>query len=291
MRQKMREASDRNYLPAVLGLAAVLVIFWIWISGMARTEMENTFLITAFSVGKADALLLQEGDTAILVDTGEEDDGAFLLQELQKRGIDRLDLLLVTHFDKDHVGSAALMMQNLEVDTVLLPDYEGDRPEYEAFLESLESHPDVRRLSEKMRFVTGDLEWTVYPAEDPEEIRNTEDEYDNDMSIVASVAYGSRKFLLTGDIEKTRIRQMLASDTDWHHDWIKMPHHGRYQKALEDLLKAVSPTEAVICCSEKNPAEEETLKLLDKLQIDVWDTSEQSVVTECDGENMTVRYE
>lgn len=291
MNHRSVDSSDKKYLFGILGLAAALVIFWIVVSGWSREEMEKNFVITAFSVGKADALLLQEGDSAILVDTGEEDDGTFLLEELEKRGIDHLDLLFITHFDKDHVGSAALMMRNLEVDTVLMPDYEGDRPEYAAFLESLEGHPDVRRVREVMKFPVGSLEWTVYPAENPEEIQNTEDEYDNDMTLVASISYGARKFLLTGDIEKTRISQMLASDVDWHHDWIKIPHHGRYQKALADLLDAAEPSQAVICCSNKNPAEDGTLELLAEREIAVWDTSDHSVITTCDGENVMVEYE
>lgn len=280
-----------KYAAGALGLAIVLLVFWAWAGSLSKQETKENFRITAFSVGKADALLLQEGDTAVLVDTGEEDDGEFLLDELKKRGISRLDLLLISHFDKDHVGSAALLMQNLEVDAVLMPDYEGDRPEYAAFLESLEGHENVKRVREELQFTEGALGWSVYPAEDPETIQDTEDEYDNDMSLVASVVYGERTFLLTGDIEKTRIGQMLSTGTDWRHDWVKMPHHGRYQKALNDLLDAVEPSWAVICCSEKNPAEEKTLEMLEERQIPVWDTSEHSVVTVCDGENIEVTYE
>lgn len=284
-----RDLKNIKYLAGVLGLIVVLLIFWIWGSRIARSDMaEKNFMITAFSVGKADALLLQEGDTAILVDTGEVDDGAFLLEELKKRGIGQLDLLMITHFDKDHVGSASFLMENLAVAMVMMPDYEGDRPEYAAFLESLADHPDVQRLTEPVQFTVGALEWIVYPAEDPEEIQNTEEEYDNDMSLVASVAFEERKFLLTGDIEKTRIRQMLDTDADWRHDWIKMPHHGRYQKALKELMDAVQPSVAVICCSEKNPAEEKTLEMLKERKIQVWDTSEYSVVTVCDGEKIEV---
>lgn len=280
-----------KYLAGVLGLAAILAGFWLWINAVSRSEpAEERFTITAFSVGKADALLLQEGDSAVLVDTGEEDDGEFLLTELKKRGIERLELLIVTHFDKDHVGSASFLMENLTVDTVMMPDYEGDRPEYEAFLDSLQEHPDVRRLTEPEQFVLGSLEWKVFPAEDPEEIQNTEEEYDNDMSLVASVTYGTCSFLLTGDIEKTRIGQMLAANEDWKHDWIKMPHHGRYQKKLDELMDAVQPSWAVICCSEKNPAEDKTLKLLEERQIPVWETSEHTVVTVCDGEHIDVSY-
>lgn len=287
-----RHSFDKRYPAAAFFLAAVLLGFWLWASGLSRSDLKGeTFTITAFSVGKADALLLQEQDTAILLDTGEEDDGVYLLEELKKRGITHLDVLLITHFDKDHVGSAALVMENLSVDTVLIPDYEGDRPEYLAFMESLEGHSDVQTVTEPMEYTTGALDWMIYPAEEPEEILNTEDEYDNDMSLVAKVTYGTCRFLLTGDIEKTRIAQMLAADVDWQCDWIKMPHHGRYQKALNRLLDAAQPSSAVICCSEKNPAEQKTLDMLKERGISVWDTSQQSVVTVSDGEKIAVRYD
>lgn len=108
---------------------------------------------------------------------------------------------------------------------------------------------------------------------------------------MTSIRYRGKGFLLTGDIEKERIRQMLSGNVDWNHDWIKMPHHGRYQKALEDLLNAVSPEAAVICCSNKNPAEEKTLSLLEEKGIPVWDTRDRNVVTICDGEHITVKLE
>jgi len=282
----------RRSFIGILGLILLVPGFWIWGKGFfLSSPAEEYFTITAFPIGKADALLLQEGRTAILVDTGEKEDGPFLLQELEKRGIGRLDLLMITHFDKDHVGSASFLMDNLNVEMVMMPDYEGDRTEYYAFLKSLEAHPDVRRIAETVQFSIGRLDWTVYPAEAPGLIQDTAEEYDNDMSLVADISYGMKSFLLTGDIEKKRIAQMLSSDVDWKHDWIKMPHHGRYQKVLDELMEQVEPSWAVICCSEKKPAEDKTLKLLEKRQISVWDTSKYSVVTMCDGETIEVRYD
>lgn len=284
-----------NKRQLLAAFALILILSGIWgvihLSETAGNTAQNRLEIRALSVGKADALIIQEGEKVLLIDAGEEDDGDEVVKELRRRGVSRIDLFLVSHFDKDHVGGAAYVMEQMEVLSVLLPDYEGDRPEYRDFLEHLDGHPDVRKVTAPLQLVQGGMQITVYPAEDPAEIQNTGDEYDNDMSLVTSISYGSRKFLFTGDIEKTRIRQMLAADVDWSHDWIKMPHHGRYQKVLEDLLEAVAPSKAVICCSEKNPAEEKTLELLEKQRIQVWDTKEQSVVTVCDGEEVTVRNE
>lgn len=290
---EVEKSMNRRQFLAVLALLLVLLGIWggLRLSGGTGNIAQDYLEIRALSVGKADALIILEGEQVLLIDAGEKDDGDVIVEELKRRGIRQIDLFLISHFDKDHVGGASYVMEQMEVSAVLLPDYEGDRPEYREFLEHLDGHPDVQRVAAPLEMVRGGMQITVYPAEDPAEIQNAEDEYDNDMSLVTSITYGSRKFLFTGDIEKSRIRQMLASDVDWSHDWIKMPHHGRYQKALEDLLEAVAPSGAVICCSEKNPAEEETRKLLEELQIQVWDTADRAVVTVCDGEQVTVRNE
>lgn len=260
-------------------LLLLLIVFWIGIKSVRVGSTEDELVITAFPVGKADALLVQTEAYVMLVDTGEEEDGPYLLEELSARGIEKVDMLLITHFDKDHVGGAAYLMEHLEVKAVRMPDYQGERPEYLAFLEALLGHPDVERLSEIYQYTVGDLAYTIYPAEDPQEIQDSDKEYDNDMSLVTSLSYQGKRFLLTGDIEKERITQMLASEVDWRHDWIKMPHHGRYQKALKELLEAVQPQIAVICCSKKEYAEDKTLKLLEENKIEMWDTSRGSVVT------------
>lgn len=146
-------------------------------------------------------------------------------------------------------------------------------------------------MTEPLSEAAGEMRLTVYPAEDPAGILGSAEEYDNDMSLVMSLRYKERSFLLTGDIEKRRIEQMLSSDTDWRHDWIKMPHHGRYEDALSDLMKAVSPEYAVICCSEKHPADEETRELLQEAGTEVYDTREQAVVTWCDGKDIIIRLQ
>lgn len=282
----------RGRLPGALALMAALLVLWMGVRILYApdAQAEDALVITALSVGKADALVIQQGEQVLLIDAGEKDDGDDIVRFLRDRGIDQIDLLVVTHFDKDHVGGAAQVADQMEVSAVLMPDYEGDRPEYRKFLEVLEGHPDVRRVRTPTELLSlGALKVTVYPAACPQTIRDTEEEYDNDLSLVTSIRYRDKSFLLTGDIEEERIGQMLREDVDWKHDWIKLPHHGRYQKALEDLLDAVSPEAAVICCSDKNPAEEKTLSLLEEKGISVWDTRDRNVVTVCDGEHITIK--
>ena len=290
---------EKKRIIAVGILLAALIAVWLGIRQFAGSdEIKNPALtITALPVGKADALILKTDSWAAMIDTGEERDGSYIRETLEAAGIDHLNLLLVTHFDKDHVGSAAELLETVGADQVLMPDYEGTRPEYAAFLSALEVHPEteVQRITgtETLKIPAGSVNTslTIYAADDPAEIQDTDGEYDNDMSLVAKVTCGEKKFLFTGDIEKTRIAQMLDSGDDWKADWIKMPHHGRYQKKVEKLLEAVNPFYAVICDGEDQPAEEETLDALKKRQIKEWETADGTVVTITDGKNIKVRQE
>lgn len=288
---------EKKRIIAVAILLVALAAVWLGIRQFAGSdEIENPALtITALPVGKADALILKTDDWAAMIDTGEESDGSYIRETLEAAGIDHLNLLLITHFDKDHVGSAAELLETVGADQVRMPDYEGTRPEYAVFLAALEAHPEteVQRVTgtETLEIPAGSVNTslTIYAADDPAEIQNTDGEYDNDMSLVVDLTCGEKKFLFTGDIEKTRIRQMLESQVDWNADWIKMPHHGRYQKKVEKLLEAVRPSYAVICDGDDEEAEEETLDALKKRQIEEWETADGTVVTVTDGKNIEIR--
>ena len=290
---------EKKRIIAVGILLAALVAVWLGIRQFADSdEIKNPALtITALSVGKADALILKTDDWAAMIDTGEKMDGSYIREKLDAAGIDHLDLLLITHFDKDHVGGAAELLETVGADQVLMPDYEGTRPEYAAFLSALEVYPEteVQRVTgtETLEILSGSVNTslTIYAADDPAEIQDTEDEYDNDMSLVAKITCGERRFLFTGDIEKTRISQMLDFGVDWTADWIKMPHHGRYQKKTEKLLDAVKPTYAVICDAEEQPAEDETMEALQKRNIYSWETENGLVETVTDGKKIEIRQE
>lgn len=273
---------EKKNRAAVLALMLVLLGIGFAAKSADKEQKDPNLTVTALSVGKADAMILQQGEHTVLIDTGEKDDGDKIIRFLKKQGICSVDLLVITHYDKDHVGGAAKVLKDLEVQEVLMPDYEGTRPEYDSFLEALADRNKARRLTGTDDFTMGDMKIRIQAAESEETYTD-----ENDLSLVTWVTFGSRRFLFTGDIEETRISEMLSSGEDLRADWIKMPHHGRYQANLGEFLDAVEPSFAVICCSDKHPASEDTLKLLDEREIQVFDTSEESVVTTCEGEHIT----
>ena len=69
-------------------------------------EEKEALKITFFDVGKGDAILIETKNTSMLIDAGYDETGEELLSYLRQQGGQPLDYLVITHFDKDHVGGA-----------------------------------------------------------------------------------------------------------------------------------------------------------------------------------------
>ena len=91
---------------------------------------------------------------------------------------------------------------------------------------------------------------------------------------------------MTGDIEKKRIREWLAQGDVKPCDVLKVPHHGHYTSALDEMFAALSPQYAVICDSSKNPADGRTLDLLAKYSVETLETKDGDITIFCDGEQV-----
>ena len=240
--------------------------------------------------GKADAILLTCGGQTMAIDTGETDDAEKLISAARSYGAERIDFLIVTHFDRDHVGGAAALIEALPAANVLLPDYEGDSDEYRAFTAAMEKKGIVpQRLTEPLTFSFGPAAVTVDPPSDVS-IAGTSDDADNELSLIVTVEYGETRLLFAGDAEDGRLTEWLGSGAARPCDLLKVPHHGKYGKALVPLLAAVSPGYAVICDSEKNPADEKTLALLKEAGAKIYETKDGDIRAESDGKTVKVRF-
>ena len=101
---------EKKNLLAVLALMLALLILVFAAKHAGQSEEDPNLTITALSVGKADALVLKQAGHTVLIDTGEKDDGDKIVRFLKNQGIHSVDLLVITHFDKDNVGGAAKVL-------------------------------------------------------------------------------------------------------------------------------------------------------------------------------------
>ena len=102
-------------------------------------QLTDVLQIQVLKVGKADAIVLQCGSETMVIDCGEEEDGQEVLDYLKSNGVQKIDTLIITHFDKDHVGGADTVVSGIPVDRLLLPAYISTGKQYKAFVAAYEA--------------------------------------------------------------------------------------------------------------------------------------------------------
>ena len=228
----------------------------------------------------------------MIIDTGEVDDAQKVVDFLKSENITSLDAMIITHYDKDHVGAAGLIVENFNVDRVLVPDYDGTREEYFDFMNAMKAALIVpQRVSENLEFEFGATTVLIEPPVDYDVnlISEVVDDYDNTLSLMTTVTCGGQRLLFTGDADRRRIKEWLSNTSVQHVDFLKVPHHGLFNAALDQLLEATTPEYAAITCSKKNPADESTLEVLQKYGVDVYQTRDGQITVTTDGSKMSVR--
>ena len=253
-------------------LAAVLLMGLL----LGCAPATDSLTVTIPSIGKADCSILIQGDQVMVIDCGEAENSGEILQTLKGLGVTKIDCLVITHFDKDHVGGAADILNALAVSQVLEPDYTPDNPQSESYLTYRQALTDTKvpclQVTDSKTFSLGTASVTVTGTGGKTYDKNV----DNNNSLLVSVTHGGNRLLFAGDIEKQRIRDLLDTSTA-QYDFLKVPHHGVYNNALPDFFQAVGMEYAVITCSEKNPADPETLSALAERNVKTYLTSDGQV--------------
>ena len=283
----MKNNRFRTWLTVFAAIMAVLLLLvgCSFDAGPGLTPLT----IQLLKVGKADAIVALSGPHALLIDAGEEDDGDEVVEFLQKHSITEIDAMIITHFDQDHVGGADIVLEEFPVKTVYVPDYENTHPEYLDFLDAADrTSANIERLTEAVSFQFGDAE-VLIEAPASYEIPDSAVDFDNNFSLITTIQHGENRFVFMGDAEKQRIRQWLADSQPETCDFLKVPHHGIYNKALTELFETLSPRYAVICSSAKNPAESKTLELLKQYCPSVFETKDGNVTVISNGSRLDVQ--
>ena len=266
---------------------AVLSSFLAILNGCQLSE-KDALEVTLLKVGKADAIVVQAQAQTMVIDTGEDDDGAELVSFLKSQGCEAVDTLIITHFDKDHVGGADTLAESMEIGQVLLPDYQGTSTEYQEFINALADQNIVpQRLTASLEFALGKASVLVEPPLSYA-VGNNKDDADNDFSLITTIVHRENRLLFTGDAEEQRLKEWLSGESTQNCDFIKIPHHGKYDAILETLLETVKPEYAAICSSKKNPADQETLDLLDQYQVFSFQTKDGDITVHSDGKRLAI---
>jgi len=245
-----------------------LICFTIFFSNVRKEENKvnpKAFNIHFFNAGKADAILINNNDKTIMIDTGEITLSNEIKTYFRENDITKIDYLIITHFDKDHVGSASTIINNYEIGSVLQSNYPKDSVVYRAYLEALRNkNIEPITISDNYNFAFEELSCTV---NGPKSIYD-EDE-SNNSSLIVSINYNNANFLFMGDAKNPRIKDFINTN-NMDYDFIKIPYHGHYLKQLDNLLDNTKPEYAVITSSASNLEDDKTIDLLKKNSIEYY---------------------
>ena len=230
--------------------------------------------VSFIDVGKGDCILLQSGQSAALIDTGYDRTSGEVLSFLRGKGIDHLEFLIITHYDRDHVGGVRAIGGAVAIDAVYLPAYVGADKNYRSLMSAIEDLGlTARRVNEVLSLELGNALLSVYPSSVAFVPDAKGDEgNDNDLSLVTSLTCNGDSFIFTGDLEEDGIGAYLDAGHG-RFDVLKVPCHGEKCPCTEEFLEDVQPRIAIITDSADDPAAKKTLKLLTERGVDVYRTS------------------
>jgi len=209
--------------------------------------------VSFLNVGQGDAILIRDGLTTVLIDTGgnlsfdlaREVDIPFL----RKERVYAIDCLIASHGDYDHIGAAASLIDNYWVRKYIDDSY------------------DFPLKIGKMKFEN----LNVYGGSD-----------ENEESLVLTLDFMGKKWLFTGDAPSSIETKILDDNPNLNIDVLKVGHHGSKYSSSSSFLKALSPEVAIISVGKKNSyghPDEETLKRLQELGIPIRRTDEEGTIS------------
>ncbi len=271
-------------------LLAAAVLLLSLVSCAPRGEPERAQTAAAlevhfFDAGKADAILLTTPDSAVLIDAGEKGFGKTILAYLEQKGVEKLDYLIVTHFDKDHVGGAAKVLGGVAVGTVLQSNCPKDSDEYEKYVAALaEAGLEPATVREPLSFTLGSVRYDV----DPPRAERYDEDASNNSSLIVAVQNGENRLLFMGAAMTERLSEYLDGGVA-RCDVLKLPHHGKDKPLLAALLEATTPTYAVVTSSEKEPESAAVTAALEAAGVETILTREGAHTLSSDGKRLAWR--
>ena len=259
-------------------------------SGAPSTTAQASANVTIkfIDVGQGEAILIALPEKTMLIDAGPTGSAPKIAQVLQELGRNKIDYLVATHPDEDHIGGMADVISNTQIGTIYAPNKTNNTATYRKFLTAIQNNNLQITLAEAGTIIDQtdsyklEILWPKKDANFPET---------NDYSIIIKLTVGNKTFLFTGDAPTNAI----LNSNPGHIDVLKLSHHGSRTGTTEVLIHKLSPTYAVLSYAVDNPyghPMQSVLNALRKHSVEVWGTGANGTITiTCDGTNIDISGE
>lgn len=242
-----KKAQPVTKLKFTVALLLGIAVYFTWTPVINPPGPKHALEVTFIDVGQADSALVRaKSGVNIVIDTGKSDNRA--LTALKQKGVKKIDVLIISHFEEDHCGGTKVILEKFDVKTLVVPEVGVESTARQQILEQ------AAKLKIRVIEATKGDDWSIGDASievlHPE--RGKPMLSANSNSLVTKVTYRANSFLFTGDLEKDG-QDQLETVTDIKSDVIKIPHHGAADAADEEFLDTADPSMAVISAGKNNP--------------------------------------
>ncbi|HEM4695245.1 MULTISPECIES: DNA internalization-related competence protein ComEC/Rec2 [Streptococcus] len=266
----------------LLGLSLVLALLFF----ITKHPLENE--VTVVDIGQGDSIFLRDmrGRT-VLIDVGGRVDFATkeawqerssqanaertLIPYLHSRGVDRIDSLVLTHTDTDHVGDVLEVAKQVQIGRIVVSPGSLTVPDFVATLKEINVPVHVVKVGDRLPIFDSYLE-VLYPD-------GTGDGGNND-SIVLYGRLLETNFLFTGDLEQGEL-DLIETYPNLPVDVLKAGHHGSKGSSYPEFLDHIGAKIALVSAGENNRYKhphQETLDRFDSRNIQVYRTDQQGAI-------------
>ena len=227
-------------------------------SKFADVDLNNEdFNILFMYVGQADSTLIKYKNKIMLIDAGNNEDGKNIVKFLKDKGISKLDYIVGTHYDEDHIGGLDDIIENFYIGKFYLSNGGELGPNYynlEKAAKKKNLAITIPKVGDKIDF--GDVDMEVMAAS------KFDGKNDNNASVVIQAKYGSRKYLFMGDLEKQEEAKRKWNEVDV----LKAGHHGSNTSSTQEFLNQVKPKYVFVSAGKNNKYRLPNVKAMERIE-------------------------
>ena len=227
-------------------------------SKFADVDLNNEdFNVLFMYVGQADSTLIKYKNKTMLIDAGNNEDGKNIVKFLKDKRISKLDYIVGTHYDEDHIGGLDDIIENFDIGKFYLSNGGELGPNYynlEKAAKKKNLAITIPKVGDKIDFSDVDME--VMSAS------KFDGKNDNNASIVIQAKYGSRKYLFMGDLEKQEEAKRKWNEVDV----LKAGHHGSNTSSTQEFLNQVKPKYVFVSAGKNNKYRLPNVKAMERIE-------------------------
>ena len=208
--------------------------------------LNSNFEVVMFEVGEADCHLIKYpyNKNTILIDTGKNEYKIKneVIPYLKSIGIKKIDYLIITHGDEDHIGGSITLINNFQVKNVIL-----NKGTFTDLEKELIKNLNKKKIPYQININKINLSnHTIYL------LNNTKYNNENDNSIITYFTYQKYKFLYMGDASITTEDNLLENYNLNNISILKVGHHGSITSSSKDFISQINPSISLISVGENN---------------------------------------